>query len=233
MPSGSGQDGVYSKDSNERKSSSSLPRFGPEGDQEADGSTDPGSAAAWLQSGSNDTGAVSGKTVAAQEKGIRENLGRFGDPKEASFDAKFIPEKSGGNEHNVVYDNFSNTVRKRLKTENYWGRPDWNPSDYLKSISLFNQIAPSARIDIIGAYLLDDGTPSLVIEMPAIMGKHLSPKEVHKKLENMGFTRLNDGSTTLDYVHPAGIIIRDAHHKNFVYTEKGDLIPIDLQVERK
>jgi len=104
--------------------------------------------------------------------------------------------------------------------------------DYFESIELFNQIAPTVKVDVLGISNDANGL-SVVTRMPFVEGKHLSDAATHSKLLSLGFEQYNDGSGTLDYVHrKAGIIIRDAHSKNFVTSPKQGFVPIDLQVER-
>jgi hypothetical protein len=141
-----------------------------------------------------------------------------------------IPPNTGGNEHDVFQSGAH--VYKRLKSRLKWGRPNWTPMDYFESIELFNQIAPAVKIDVLG--ISDDANGlSVVTRMPFVEGKHLSDSATHRKLLSLGFEQYNDGSGTLDYVHrKAGVIIRDAHRKNFVTSPKQGFVPIDLQVEK-
>jgi hypothetical protein len=160
----------------------------------------------------------------------QEEILRSGDWPKANGFSEYIPPGTGGSEHDVLRSGLH--ILKRLRTKLRWGRADWTPLDYLDSIALFNRIAPAVQIDVIGVSDDIHGV-SVVTRMPFVHGKHLSDAMTHRRLLGMGFEQHGDRSGTLDYVHRgAGIIIRDAHAKNFVASSADGFLPVDLQVER-
>lgn len=160
----------------------------------------------------------------------QERLLAGGEFSDANSVSKTINSRTGGNEHDVLLS--GSYVFKRVQSKLKWGRPEWTPIDYFESIELFNRIAPAVKIDVLGVSNDANGV-SVVTRMPFVEGKHLSDSATHRKLLSLGFEQYNDGSGTLDYVHrKAGVIIRDAHRKNFVTSPKQGFVPIDLQVEK-
>jgi len=109
-----------------------------------------------------------------------------------------------------------------------FGRWEHTPFLYLERCRLLTAMVPVVDIHFEDCIQTNDGKFSIVTSMQYFKGPHPSSQEADNFIKRLGFTLLRDGSTTLDYVHPAtGLIIRDCHPQNWIQTE-GALIPIDI-----
>jgi hypothetical protein len=139
-----------------------------------------------------------------------------------------------GSEHYVVrYRAGGETRVLKATIPGKYGRFEYTPTIYLKSLTLLNKFVPSLEIRLHGIRVAADAKPSLVTSMHYIKGSHPHPKEIEKYLFPLGWENFHDNSETLDFRHPTlRQIIRDAHPRNWVREKgTGGLVPIDISIE--
>jgi hypothetical protein len=134
---------------------------------------------------------------------------------------------AGGAEHEVfvpVRGRVGSRVWKITRRDR-WGLRRATPLEYLRRLERFDMVSQT-RVRVAGI-AVDNGMPLLVTSMDFILGSH--PPDLHDRLLQLGWETIVDPDQMLSYHHAEdGIVMRDAHPKNFILTPKGSLVPIDV-----
>lgn len=190
-------------------------------------------AEASARQGSLDTELARVDAIIAQEQALL----RFGNPAEGNpLVATLIREGKefpGGQEHRVFL--FSRDHLVKVTHPGRYGFIRDTPLDYLFRLDNLARLSPELDLRILGAAKLAE-LPSIISIMKRIRGRHPSPQELERILEEQGWEPYIEPSAVraemLAYRHPElNATMWDAHNENFILTTNGKLIPIDVAVE--
>lgn len=134
---------------------------------------------------------------------------------------------AGGAEHEVFIPKKKRSGSRvwKITRNGRWGLKRATPLEYLRRLDRFDRFS-GTKIRVEGI-AVEDNTPTLVTTMDFILGVH--PENLHERLLNEGWIVTPDPDQMLSYKHKAyGIVMRDAHAKNFILTAANRLVPIDV-----
>lgn len=150
-----------------------------------------------------------------------------------------------GNEHTVVVKPDEGRVIKLTHPDRYGkayprieGRTIYQeatPLEYLRRLLVCNEaFGDEVRLEQV---MLDgEGAVRVVTSQPSVFGIHPDEHSLHRHLFEQGFEPLEavDGfPTTNDWFRARDrILIFDAHNGNYIQTEAGIIVPIDIYAEK-
>lgn len=130
----------------------------------------------------------------------------------------------GGLEHQVYYLARYGRVYK-ITRNGQFGYPFFL-ADYLRNLVWCNQVfGDDVRLE--GVTRSPDGV-ALVISQPYVHGQKPSDEQIASWFTQQGCTRLGK----LLWKFPNGMIVGDAHAGNIILTSSGEMVPIDLHIEK-
>lgn len=102
----------------------------------------------------------------------------------------------------------------------------WHLKGYVQNLIWCNE-ALDDDIRLEGVMQTEEGV-SLVISQPYIIGREPTDAEMVAWFTLQGCKRV----AKLKWEYPDGLIVADAYTRNFILMQDGNLVPIDLHVER-
>ena len=136
----------------------------------------------------------------------------------------------GGAEHEVFVREAAMGESRvwKLTKKGRWGLLRATPLEYLLRLDQLDQ-SSGTDIRVEGVVVDTSGLPLLVTSMDYVHGEHPSPAALDQLLHGQGWEKLFDPDQMLSYRHKTdGIVMRDAHSKNFILMQSGALVPIDV-----
>jgi len=134
---------------------------------------------------------------------------------------------AGGAEHEVFVPEGSRYVWK-ITRPNRWGLISATAMEYLERLEVLNEVS-GTDILIEGVAVTNVGVPSLVTSMAFVPGVHPDSSELHSQLAEEGWELIPDPDQMLGYRQSeSGVVMRDAHPKNFIKTGNNLLVPVDV-----
>jgi hypothetical protein len=143
------------------------------------------------------------------------------------------PATKAGAEHRVFYPLENGPCRViKITHPGKYGRIEHTPFLYLERLALCNDLFPGLDIRFEDCIKTANDEFSLITSMQYLSGAPPTPAEIEEFLRSIEFLPYSDGSGTIDYRRlDLEIILRDCHPGNWVKTDHGVLIPIDISPE--
>lgn len=158
-----------------------------------------------------------------------------------NFAEKTRSPNQGGNEHDVHFDPSSNRFYKFTgatgEFQSSFGTHD-DIYSYLKNTEALNRLSPELGIKVHGITQSPfTGRAQLVTSVNRIAGTHPSESEVVDHLRSQGWKPVDaEGAPDNELTEYAwrdpksGTVISDVHAGNWIKTESGKMVPIDMTV---
>ncbi len=140
------------------------------------------------------------------------------------------PPTKEGFEHFVFFPLAEASARViKITFPGKYGRIEHTPFLYLERLALCNELFPGLDVRFHDCVRAASGDYSIVSSMQFFLGPPPTLEEIDGFLRSLGFSSYSDGSATIDYRSSAmEIVLRDCHPKNWVKTDQGILMPIDI-----
>ena len=136
-------------------------------------------------------------------------------------------ERLGSGQEAIVWRKDGNTVIKSSNTLQYE-----DLQLFLDRLVLHNTLFPASAQKLVGFGTDKNGDFEVIIEQPYIPeAEEATPQEIKEYLQNLGFEQYQ-GFGGGERYKTGEVLLNDAAPRNFVKTENGNIIPIDLILKR-